>query len=57
MPCAVELSQKIGQDKSTNDVSQAYDAAYGKYSDDKQHPAPKTTVLPNEPSPFSTTKK
>lgn len=56
MSCAVELSKTVGQDKPVNDITDAYDAEYGKYEMDV-HPAPPKASLPAEPSPFAVKKK
>jgi len=55
MPCANEMSEQVGQDKSKKDVVEVYDAGYGKYKA-HDHPEPSkgsSVKLPHDPKPFS----
>ena len=55
MPCAVELAEKVAQDKPVKDGAEAYDKAYGTYQP-HDHDF-KSTPLPHEPAPIKNVSK
>lgn len=54
MPCANEMSSQVGQTKPKKDVTEVYDASYGRYQPHDHPESSRGEKLPHDPKPFVT---